>query len=48
MSLTGIIAKELAVTAGKALITKFIRGKRMSFCPNCGAKVFIRKGAKRR
>ncbi len=32
----------LALSAGKALITRFIKGRRMRFCPNCGAKVFIR------
>ena len=47
MSLTTLIAKELAVTAGKALITKFIKGKRMRFCPQCGAKVYIRRHTRR-
>ncbi len=36
----------LAVHAGKALITRFIKGKRMRFCPHCKGKVFIRGGRK--
>ncbi len=32
----------LAIHAGKALITRFIKGRRMRFCPHCGGKVFMR------
>ena len=42
--MSSVIAGQLALHAGKALITKFIKGKRMRLCPNCGQKVFIRGG----
>ncbi len=45
--MVGVIGTTLAIEAGKALITRFIKGKRMRFCPQCGAKVFIR-GAHRK
>ncbi len=34
----------LALHAGKALITKFIKGRKTRSCPHCGGKVFIRGG----
>ncbi len=46
MSLSTQIAQGVALHVGKALITRFIKGRRMRFCPNCGAKVFIRGRAK--
>ena len=45
--MSGVVASTLAIEAGKALITRFIKGKRMRFCPKCGAKVFIRQGTRR-
>jgi len=44
--MSGVVGTTLAIAAGKALITRFIKGKRMRFCPNCGAKVFIRRGTR--
>ncbi len=41
------IIAPLALHAGKQLITRFIKGRRMRFCPQCGAKVFIRGKTKR-
>jgi len=38
----------LAIHAGKAIITRFIKGRKMRFCPHCNAKVFIRSKTKRR
>jgi len=36
----------LAIHAGKALITRFIKGRRVRMCPHCGRKVFIRSRGK--
>ncbi len=38
----------LAIHAGKTLITRFIKGRKMRFCPHCGRKVFIRGNTKGR
>ncbi len=32
----------LALHAGKMIITKFIKGRRVRFCPNCKQKINIR------
>ncbi len=40
------LAAPLALHAGKAILTRFIKGKRMRFCPHYGRKVFIRGKAK--
>ncbi len=42
MSLTSQVAQGVLLHVGKALITRFIRGRRVRMCPNCGQKVFIR------
>ena len=40
------LAKVLAIEAGKHIIRRVIKGRRMSFCPHCGRKVFIRGRSK--
>ncbi len=42
------IASALAIHAGKAIITRFIKGRKMRFCPHCNRKVFIRSSPKGR
>ncbi len=38
----------LAVHAGKALLTRFIKGRRVRSCPHCGGKIFIRGKTRRK
>ncbi len=45
MSVSGI-ASALLIEGGKQVIRKVVRGRRMSFCPHCGGKVFIRRKSK--
>ncbi len=36
------IIAPLALHAGKAIITKFIKGRKVRTCPHCNGKIFIR------
>ena len=40
--MSNVVATTLAIAAGKAIIRKVVRGKRVNSCPHCGGKVFIR------
>jgi len=41
------ILAPIAIEAGKQIVTKFIKGRRMRFCPHCSRKINIR-GKRRR
>ena len=42
------LATTLAAHAGKMIITRIIKGRKMRFCPQCGAKINIRHRTKGR
>ncbi len=42
------LARIAAVEGGKFLIRRFIKGRKMTFCPQCGAKINIRRKVRKR
>jgi len=36
----------LALHAGKEIITRYIKGRKVRMCPHCNGKIYIRGGRK--